>query len=145
MSQTDLDRAYAITNPRERDTLVIAVDVTGDAARKMALLEQFKDTATIYQVKSVSVDASLVELRAKQRSPDLIGSRTLDQVSIEDLDLSVRAYNCLKRAAILTVGDLVLKSERQLQAIPNMGQKAIDEVELVLAEHGLQFRQPVNP
>lgn len=143
MTHTDSDRAHAITAPRERDILVITVDVTGDGGRKTALLEQFKDTATMYQLTQVSAGGGLVD-HAQQKGSALFGSRTLDQVPIEDLDLGVRAYNCLKRAAILTLGDLVLKSERQLQAIPNIGQKPIDQVKLVLAEYGLHLRQPVN-
>jgi len=53
----------------------------------------------------------------------------------------VRSYNCLKRAGIQTVGELVLKSRSELGAIPNFGSKSIDEVEETLAARGLSLRQ----
>ena len=56
---------------------------------------------------------------------------------IEDLDLSVRSYNCLKREGVQTVGDLVQKSEQDLLDIRNFGQKSIDEVRDKLAEMGM--------
>ncbi len=49
-------------------------------------------------------------------------------ILIEELELGVRSYNCLKRAGIQTVGDLISKSEAELNAIPNFGKKSIDEV-----------------
>jgi DNA-directed RNA polymerase subunit alpha len=55
------------------------------------------------------------------------GSSPLD-LSIEELELSVRAYNCLKRANIYTVGDLLKKTERELMDIKNFGKKSADEV-----------------
>jgi DNA-directed RNA polymerase subunit alpha len=59
---------------------------------------------------------------------------------IEELDLSVRPYNCLKRAGIQTVGDLVKKSEEEVAAVKNFGRKSLDEVKEKLAAHGLSLR-----
>jgi DNA-directed RNA polymerase subunit alpha len=61
---------------------------------------------------------------------------------IEELDLSVRPYNCLKRAGIHTVGDLVKKSEDEIVAVKNFGRKSLDEVKEKLGAHGLTLRQP---
>jgi DNA-directed RNA polymerase subunit alpha len=61
---------------------------------------------------------------------------------IEDLDLSVRPYNCLKRAGIHTVGDLIKKTEDEVVAVKNFGRKSLDEVKEKLAAHGLSLRQP---
>jgi DNA-directed RNA polymerase subunit alpha len=58
----------------------------------------------------------------------------------EELELGVRSYNCLKRAGIQTVGDLVSKSEGELAAIPNFGKKSIDEVIETLTQRGLTLR-----
>ncbi len=66
-------------------------------------------------------------------SPDL-------DLPIEDLDLSERPRNCLKRAQINTVGELVLKTEDDLLAITNFGQKSLDEVLQKLDERGLSLR-----
>ena len=52
----------------------------------------------------------------------------------------MRSYNCLKRAGIQTVGDLVSKSEGELAAIPNFGKKSIDEVIETLSQRGLTLR-----
>jgi DNA-directed RNA polymerase subunit alpha len=62
-------------------------------------------------------------------------------ILIEELELGVRSYNCLKRAGIQTVGDLISKSENELNAIPNFGKKSIDEVIETLEARGLHLRQ----
>ncbi len=60
---------------------------------------------------------------------------------IEELDLTVRSYNCLKREGITTVGELVEKSEDDLLEIRNFGQKSIDEVKAKLVEMGLEMKK----
>ena len=67
------------------------------------------------------------------------GSPDLD-LAIEELDLSERPRNCLKRAQVNTVGELVQKSEDDLLAITNFGQKSLDEVLVKLDERGLALR-----
>jgi len=62
---------------------------------------------------------------------------------IEDLDLSVRSYNCLKREGINTVSELVALSEMQLMNIRNFGQKSVDEVKDKLVEMGLSLKDSV--
>jgi DNA-directed RNA polymerase subunit alpha len=52
----------------------------------------------------------------------------------------VRSYNCLKRAGVQTVGDLLQKSESELNAIPNFGRKSIEEVIETLKARGLDLR-----
>jgi DNA-directed RNA polymerase subunit alpha len=64
----------------------------------------------------------------------------MDDILIEELELGVRSYNCLKRAGIQTVGDLVSKTEGELNAIPNFGKKSIDEVIETLHARGLNLR-----
>ena len=64
----------------------------------------------------------------------------MDDILIEELELGVRSYNCLKRAGIQTVGDLVSKTEGELNAIPNFGKKSIDEVIETLEARGLTLR-----
>ncbi|MDQ3914614.1 MAG: DNA-directed RNA polymerase subunit alpha [Actinomycetota bacterium] len=60
---------------------------------------------------------------------------------IEDMDLTVRSYNCLKREGVTTVGELVQKTEDDLLEIRNFGQKSIDEVKAKLDEMGLGLRR----
>jgi DNA-directed RNA polymerase subunit alpha len=65
----------------------------------------------------------------------------LDEILIEELELGVRSYNCLKRAGVQTVGDLVRKTRSELNAIPNFGQKSIEEVIETLHARGLDLQQ----
>ena len=62
------------------------------------------------------------------------------ETSIDDLDFSVRAYNCLKRAGISTLGDLTEKTELEMMKIRNLGKKSLKEVIDKIKEMGLKFR-----
>ena len=62
------------------------------------------------------------------------------EMSIEELDLSVRSYNCLKRAGINTVEDLACKTEEEMMKVRNLGKKSLEEVLNKLAELGLALR-----
>lgn len=62
------------------------------------------------------------------------------EMTIEDLDLSVRSFNCLKRAGINTVADLVEKSEDEMMKVRNLGRKSLDEVKKKLDELGVGLR-----
>ncbi len=73
------------------------------------------------------------EIDATTSSPDL-------ELPIEDLDLSERPRNCLKRAQVNTVGELLTKTEDDLLNITNFGQKSLDEVKEKLDERGLSLR-----
>ncbi|MDQ7829484.1 MAG: DNA-directed RNA polymerase subunit alpha [Armatimonadota bacterium] len=65
----------------------------------------------------------------------------LYSMPIEELDLSVRPYNCLKRAGINTVGDLASRTEEEVVNVKNFGRKSLDEVKEKLAAIGLSLRQ----
>lgn len=67
-------------------------------------------------------------------------TKALD-MTIEELELSVRSFNCLKRAAINTVQELTLKSEEDMMKVRNLGKKSLDEVKNKLEELGLSLRQ----
>ena len=64
----------------------------------------------------------------------------MHDIMIEELELGVRSYNCLKRVGVETIGDLISKTEPELSAIPNFGKKSIEEVKENLAAHGLALR-----
>jgi DNA-directed RNA polymerase subunit alpha len=80
-------------------------------------------------------DGAAVAGAAGGRAPD-----GMDEILIEELELGVRSYNCLKRAGIQTVGDLLQKSESELNAIPNFGRKSIEEVIETLEARGMSLR-----
>ena len=67
------------------------------------------------------------------------GSPELD-LPIEDLGLSERPNNCLKRAQINTIGELLMRTEEELLALTNFGQKSLDETKQKLDERGLSLR-----
>ena len=63
-----------------------------------------------------------------------------ENITIEDLDLSVRSYNCLKRAGISTVLELTEKSEDDMMKVKNLGKKSLKEIKEKLTSLGLSFR-----
>src|SRR5919197_4445239 len=73
-------------------------------------------------------------------APEMPLAHGMENFPIEELELGVRSYNCLKRVGIETIGDLVVKTENELAAIPNFGKKSIEEVKETLATHGLTLR-----
>ena len=73
-------------------------------------------------------------------TPEAALAHGMENFPIEELELGVRSYNCLKRVGIETIGDLVMKTEQELAAIPNFGKKSIEEVRETLQQHGLHLR-----
>ena len=70
-----------------------------------------------------------------------VTNRNLEK-PIEDLDLSVRSYNCLKRAGINTLGELVEKTEEDMMKVRNLGKKSLKEVKEKLEEMDLSLAKP---
>jgi DNA-directed RNA polymerase subunit alpha len=129
------------------DKLTLDLETDGSIEPSAALRE-----ASEILIKSLAIftDAERVE-ELTAREPTVIGDVLpetstapggdgLDEILIEELELGVRSYNCLKRAGVQTVGDLVRKSESELNAIPNFGQKSIEEVIETLESRGLSLR-----
>jgi DNA-directed RNA polymerase subunit alpha len=88
----------------------------------------------------------VIELSEKAKATDFIidredsGSVQLMEMSIEELDFSVRSYNSLKRAGISTVGELINKSEEEMMTIRNLGRKSLKEVKDKLEELNLSLK-----
>ena len=97
------------------------------------LIEQLMQFANADRIEGLGATAEPVAAE-----PSLAGG--MENFPIEELELGVRSYNCLKRVGIETIGDLVSKSEAELGAIPNFGKKSIEEVKDSLAAHGLLLR-----
>ena len=74
------------------------------------------------------------------KEPDEDRQQKVLEMSIEDMDLSVRSYNCLKRAGIHTVEDLTKKSEDDMLKVRNLGRKSLDEVISKLRSYGLDLK-----
>jgi DNA-directed RNA polymerase subunit alpha len=120
------------------DRLVIEIETDGSISPSEALASA---GATLRSL--VDLLASLSEepkgLELGEMIDSTISSPDLD-LPIEDLDLSERPRNCLKRAQINTVGELLTKNEDDLLNITNFGQKSLDEVKEKLDERGLMLR-----
>ena len=82
----------------------------------------------------------LTQAAAAEAVPEATAAHGMENFPIEELELGVRSYNCLKRVGIETIGDLVSKTEIELGAIPNFGKKSIEEVKETLAAHSLGLR-----
>jgi DNA-directed RNA polymerase subunit alpha len=85
-------------------------------------------------------DVDLELPQADGGAPEAATAHGMENFPIEELELGVRSYNCLKRVGIETIGDLVSKTETELGAIPNFGKKSIEEVKETLSTHGLTLR-----
>ena len=124
---------YAVENTRvgqmvDYDKLTIEVWTNGGLTPDEAL-ELFIDLSET--TKNTQV---MVEKEESQKEKVL-------EMSIEDLELSVRSFNCLKRAGISTVEDLINKSEAEMMKVRNLGKKSLDEVTNKLHALSLDFRK----
>jgi DNA-directed RNA polymerase subunit alpha len=75
-----------------------------------------------------------------ETEPPPNGASGWDDTPIEELELGVRSYNCLKREGVETIGDLIRKSDQELMCIPNFGRKSIEEVRERLGQNNLKLR-----
>jgi DNA-directed RNA polymerase subunit alpha len=78
--------------------------------------------------------------------PTTEDERLLDQLnrSVDELELSVRSYNCLKNADIKTIGDLVTRSEAEMLKTKNFGRKSLNEIKDILTEMGLSLGMDID-
>lgn len=134
---------YEVENTRvgqntDFDKLVLEVTTNGTVSAKEII-----SLASKLLVDHVNLFVELVENMA---NTNLLVSREEDKVhklmvmSIEDMDLSVRSYNCLKRAGINTVEDLIKKTEEDMLKVKNLGRKSLDEVIHKLDSLGLGLK-----
>lgn len=120
------------------DKLILEVwtngSITPEEAVALAgriLIEHFE---ILTNLNSIADETGLMISKSEDPSVKIL------ETSIDDLDFSVRAYNCLKRANILTLRDLVDKSENEMRKIRNLGKKSFDEVINKVKDLGLTFR-----
>ena len=107
--------------------------VSKSASILMAHLKLFRDLSGLAEEDDIQ-EGPYGEVEEDKASKIL-------QTTIEDLDLSVRSYNCLKRASINNVADLVNKSEDDMMKVRNLGRKSLDEVKKKLQELGLSLME----
>jgi DNA-directed RNA polymerase subunit alpha len=120
------------------DKLILEVWTDGSIEPQQAV----KEAASILMAQLDKIDSpeftDAIRGLMKQNEED--PKQKILETSIDDLELSVRAYNCLKRAAINNVQDLVNKSENEMMKIRNLGRKSLKEVMDKIKDMGLSFR-----
>jgi len=122
------------------DKLMLDVTTDGSVSPRDAIAEAAE---ILIRQLAIFTDLERIEglgetVEAEAEAPQAHG---MENFPIEELELGVRSYNCLKRVGIETIGDLVSKTESELAAIPNFGKKSIEEVRETLAAHGLSLRE----
>jgi DNA-directed RNA polymerase subunit alpha len=126
-------------NGTEMEELTIEVSTNGSIEAKEALA-----IASKMMINHLNV---MVELSEKAKATDYMIEReettnnSILETSIADLDLSVRSYNCLMRAGIKDVKDLIAKSEEDMMKVRNLGRKSLKEVKEKLEELGLSLNR----
>jgi DNA-directed RNA polymerase subunit alpha len=134
--------SYAVENTRveqmtDRDRLILDVETDGSVTPREALASAGGTLLELVTLFSELADAASVSVGPAE-DDEVPGDYA---ITIEELNLSVRSYNCLKREGINSVGDVIQKSESELMDIRNFGQKSIDEVKAKLEELGLGLRE----
>jgi DNA-directed RNA polymerase subunit alpha len=120
------------------DRLIVDIETDGSIAPRDALASAGATLRSLVDlVAGLSEEPQGLELG--EVAGVAAGSPDLD-LPIEDLDLSERPRNCLKRAQINSIGELLTKTEDDLLNITNFGQKSLDEVKQKLDERGLSLR-----
>jgi DNA-directed RNA polymerase subunit alpha len=124
------------------DKLILDVETDGSLTPAQALASSGETLKALFEQFS-EYDASGPGgiVVSPEEALASIGSDPVKQLPIEDLDLSVRSYNCLKREGVATVGELMDKTDQELLEIRNFGSKSVDEVKEKLAELGVAIKE----
>ena len=113
---------------------VVPQDAVGLASKllrdHLAIFMNFEEAEVAVEEEPVAVDDRLSEHLSR---------------SVEELELSVRSYNCLKNASIRTIGELVQKTEAEMLKTKNFGRKSLNEIKEILAEMGLSLGMKLEP
>ena len=119
------------------DKLTLEVETDGSVDPRTAVAQA---SAILIERLSIFADPKDIRLLGEEEPEAPQPGGEMANILIEELELGVRSYNCLKRVGVETIGDLISKSEDDLSAIPNFGKKSIEEVKENLARHGLGLR-----
>ena len=115
----------------------LSYEEVGASGSNVIEINNILEDSSKYYKYTYNQPADYSVMNAKQEDSKLKKLET----SIDDLDFSVRAYNCLKRAGVNTLGDLTSKSEVEMMKIRNLGKKSLKEVIDKIKDMGLRFRE----
>lgn len=137
---------YAIENTRveqrtDFEKLVMDVKTDGTIHPEDAVKQASR---ILIQHLMIITDENITFEKGEEKKEDMVDEQTLQlrkilKTPLEDLDLSVRAFNCLKAAKINSLSELVQYEQEDLMKFRNFGQKSLAEIEQVLLERGLHF------
>lgn len=123
------------------DKLIMDITTNGVVSPKMAVAMAAK---ILQEQLNSFVDCNVVVAAKQVEEKEELPFNKLFLKKIENLELSVRAHNCLKNEGIVYVGDLVRKTEPQMMKAPNFGRKTLNEIKLVLISMGLRFGMEID-
>ena len=137
---------YTIENTRveqrtDYEKLIMEVSTDGTIHPEEAVKQASR---ILFQHLMIITDENITFDNKEEKKEDLVDEQTLQlrkvlKTPLEDLDLSVRAFNCLKAAKINSLSELVQYEQEDLMKFRNFGQKSLAEIEQVLTERGLHF------
>jgi len=134
---------YAVSETRagartDLDSLSIEVFTDGRIPPRRALQEAARQLTEILGLFTDGYEGSRAEARSRIGRPVIT-----DERPVEDLELTVRSYNCLKREGVDTIGQLATMTEEELMNIRNLGMKSVDEIRSKLIEYGYTLESEV--
>ncbi len=144
----------SIYSPVEKVSYAVEPTRVGESAKYDQLTLEIETNGALKPYEAISLAAKIlvehlnmfveltdmaVNMEVMSEAQNDTSNKVLD-MTIEELDLSVRSYNCLKRAGIQTVQDLAAKSEDDMIKVRNLGKKSLKEVKEKLVELGLGFK-----
>ena len=138
--------SYSVEDTRvgqvtDYDKLTIEVWTNGSILPKEALASAAQ---IITNNMRLFIDLTVNVVRVDYNEPEIDDKSKVLEMTIEELDLSVRSFNCLKRANINTVEDLISKTEDEMMKVRNLGRKSLEEVMNKLAMMGLSLASDEN-
>jgi DNA-directed RNA polymerase subunit alpha len=120
------------------DKLIVDVETKPSILPRDAMASAGKTLVELFGLaRELNVDAEGIEVGPSPQEQENLANFSMP---IEEMELTVRSYNCLKREGIHTVGELISRSEADLLDIRNFGAKSIDEVKMKLAQMGLALK-----
>ncbi len=127
---------YTVTETRagartDLDSLYMEVFTDGRIRPREALQEAARQLANVLELFTDGYEGPRLEVRSRVGRPVIT-----DERPVEDLELTVRSYNCLKREGVDTIGQLATMTEEELMNIRNLGMKSVDEIRSKLIEYG---------
>lgn len=147
MSVGDLDfeeQTVIVLNEADIHTVKDLISHTADEIFELPKIGPLRFKDINQKIKALGLSFNIPEMGIMVEPRHVMGEKVLE-MTIEELDFSVRTYNCLVRAGILTVEDLISRTESEMIKVRNLGRKSLEEIFLKLQALGLSFKEEEEP